>query len=243
MGKMKRMDKMEEETGFNTIQWQERYGVEKQLEEIYQFEEIQWQRRGGVKWVLKGDSNNSYFHGVANGTKKKCTIFSLEDEDREIRDPAEIRNHVESYYKDLFGAEPEGGVTLGEEFWLEKGRLSDEEAQELIKPFTIKELEGALKDMDVNASPGPDGRPVGFYREFWQEIKLIVLEMLQDLYRGELNLSRLNFGMISLIPKIKEGNTIKQYRPICLLNIDYKWFSKVFTMRLTPFADKLISKN
>jgi hypothetical protein len=181
MGKMKRMDKMEEEKGFNTTQWQERYEVEKQLEEIYQFEEIQWQRRGGVKWVLKGDSNNSYFHGVANGTKKKCTIFSLEDEDREIRDPAEIRNHVESYYKDLFGAEPEGGVTLGEEFWLEKGRLSDEEAQELIKPFTIKELEGALKDMDVNASPGPDGRPVGFYREFWQEIKLIVLEMFQDL--------------------------------------------------------------
>jgi hypothetical protein len=49
--------------------------------------------------------------------------------------------------------------------------------------------------------------------------------------------------MISLIPKIKEANTIKQYIPICLLNVDYKWFSKVFTMRLTPFADKLISKN
>jgi hypothetical protein len=97
--------------------------------------------------------------------------------------------------------------------------------------------------MDVNASPGPDGLPVGFYREFCQEIKLIILEMFQDLYRGELNLSRLNYGMISLIPKIKEANTIKQYKPICLLNVDYKWFSKVFTMRLTPLADKLISKN
>jgi hypothetical protein len=49
--------------------------------------------------------------------------------------------------------------------------------------------------------------------------------------------------MISLIPKIKEANTIKQYRPICLLNVDYKWFSKVFTLRLTPFADKVISEN
>jgi hypothetical protein len=67
--------------------------------------------------------------------------------------------------------------------------------------------------------------------------------MFQDLYRGELNLSRLNFGLISLIPKIKEANTIKQYRPICLFNVDYKWFSKVFTMRLTPFTDKLISQN
>jgi hypothetical protein len=97
--------------------------------------------------------------------------------------------------------------------------------------------------MDVNASPGPDGLPVGFYREFWQEIKLIVLEMFQDLYRRELNLRRLNFGMISLIPKIKEANTIKQYRPICILNVAYKWFSKVLTMRLTPFTDKVISEN
>jgi hypothetical protein len=243
LDKLERMDKMEEENGFNIMQWQERYGVEKQLEEIYQFEEIQWQRRGGVNWILKGDSNNGYFHNIANGRKKKCAIFSLEDGNREICDPTEIRNHVESYYKEHFGVEPEGGIELGEGFWRENGRLTDEEAQELIKPFTSKELEDALKDMDVNASPGPDGLPVGFYREFWKEIKSVVLEMFQSLYRGELNLSRLNYGMISLLPKIKEANNIRQYRPICLLNVDYKWFSKVFTLRLTPWADKLISRN
>jgi hypothetical protein len=43
------------------------------------------------------------------------------------------------------------------------------------------------------------------------------------------------------IPKLKEANNIKQYRPICLLNVDYKWFTKVLTMRLTPYAEKLIS--
>jgi hypothetical protein len=92
LDELKRMDRLEEENGFNIMQWQERYGVEKQLEEIYQFEEIQWQRRGGVNWILKGDSNNGYFHNIANGRKKKCTIFSLEDGDREISDPTEIRN-------------------------------------------------------------------------------------------------------------------------------------------------------
>jgi hypothetical protein len=126
--------------------------------------------------------NNGYFHNIANGRKKKCTIFSLEDGGREIRDPTEIRNHVESYYKELFKVEPGGGIELGEGFWGENGRLTDEEAQELIKPFTSKELEDALKDMDVNASPGPDGLPVGFYREFWKEIKSVVLEMFQNLY-------------------------------------------------------------
>jgi hypothetical protein len=36
------MDKREEEICFDTSQWQERYRVERQLENIYQFEEMQW---------------------------------------------------------------------------------------------------------------------------------------------------------------------------------------------------------
>jgi hypothetical protein len=52
-------------------------------------------------------------------------------------------------------------------------------------------------------------------------------------------LSRINYELISLIPKLKEANNIKQYRPICLLGVDYKWFTKVLTMRL---ADSIISK-
>jgi hypothetical protein len=54
-------------------------------------------------------------------------------------------------------------------------------------------------------------------------------------------MSRLNYGLITLIPKLKEANNIKQFRPICLLNVDYKWFTKVLTMRLSKYAQKLIS--
>jgi hypothetical protein len=132
----------------------------------------------------------------------------------------------------------ESNMSLGDDFWAEKGRLIDEEAQELIKPFTLTELEEA---MDANAAPGPDGLSVGFYKEIWREVSCIILEMFQDLHRGALNLSRLNYEMISLIPKLKEANNIKKYRTICLLNVDYKWLTKVLTMRLTPVAGGLIS--
>jgi hypothetical protein len=106
----------------------------------------------------------------------------------------------------------------------------------------MKEIEGALKDMEVNSAPGPDGLPVGFYREFWPELKPFVLEMFNDFFRGDLNISRLNYDMISLIPKTKDANCIKQYKPICLLNVDYKWFTKTLTLRLTPLSSKLISE-
>jgi hypothetical protein len=164
------------------------------------------------------------------------------ERERVIKDPKEIRNHVESYYKSLFGKEQEGSITLGDNFWNERGRLPNEEAQELIRPFTLKELEEALRDMEVNSASGPDGLPVGFYRGFWPELKPFVLEMFNEFYRGELNLNRLNYGMISLIPKTKEANNIKQYIPICLLNVDDKWFTKTLTLRLTPQETKLISE-
>jgi hypothetical protein len=57
-----------------------------------------------------------------------------------------------------------------------------------------------------------------------------------------MNLNRLNYSLISLIPKLKESNNMKQYIPICLLGVDYKWFTKLLTKRLTTLAEKIISK-
>jgi hypothetical protein len=69
-----------------------------------------------------------------------------------------------------------------------------------------------------------------------------VLEMFGNLFNRELDLSRINYGLISLIHKLKEANNIKQFRPIYLLGVDYKWFTKVLTMRLIVVADSIISK-
>jgi hypothetical protein len=73
-------------------------------------------------------------------------------------------------------------------------------------------------------------------------VKGPVVEMFNKFYRGELNLSRLNYGLISLIQKTKEANTIKHFRTICLLGVDYKWFTKVPTGRLTKVVESTISK-
>jgi hypothetical protein len=45
----------------------------------------------------------------------------------------------------------------------------------------------------------------------------------------------------SLLPKQKEASHNKQYRPICLLNVSLKIFTKVMVNRMTGIAMKLIS--
>src|SRR6266498_4667055 len=95
--------------------------------------------------------------------------------------------------------------------------------------------------MEHNKAPGPDGFPAEFYQKFWNTIKGDLLTMFQDLFRGEFPLFSLNFGIITLIPKVQDANIIKQYRPICLLNVSFKIFTKVTTNRLNMVADKMVS--
>ena len=65
--------------------------------------------------------------------------------------------------------------------------------------------------------------------------------MLDNLHAGHLELWGLNYGVTILLPKVKPAVTIKQFRPICLLNVIYKIITKTLTMRLTVVAGKVIS--
>jgi hypothetical protein len=68
------------------------------------------------------------------------------------------------------------------------------------------------------------------------------MQMMEDFHKGELNLSRISYGIIVLLPKIKEVANIRQYRPICLLNVFYKLFTKVLAIRLMGVAQDIISE-
>ena len=87
-----------------------------------------------------------------------------------------------------------------------------------------------------NKAVGPDNIPIEFYQHCWEIIKGGIIEMF-DFHAGNLDVSRLNYGIITLLPKIQ------QFRPICLLNCLYKWITKVLTLRLDPLPEKLILVN
>jgi len=142
------------------------------------------------------------------------------------------------------GVELPASILIGLDMQRNYGLLTSEEADNLVKPFTTDKIERAIKDMDPASAPGPDGLPVGFYRELWPQIKDTMLEMFNKYSFGgvEVKSAQLRFD-ITYPKKIKEANTIKQNRPICLLNVDCKIFTKVLTMMLTPYAEKLISAN
>jgi hypothetical protein len=80
--------------------------------------------------------------------------------------------------------------------------------------------------MEYNKAPGPDGFPAEFYQTFWDTINGDLLDLFSSLHAGQLELFRLNFGEIVLLPKVNEAEKIQQYRPICFLMLVSKYSRK-----------------
>ena len=152
----------------------------------------------------------------------------------------ELKRYITRYYKGLFGAPEEGNLSLDESRTDDIPQVSDDENAFLTAPFTEEEVRKAVFQMEHNKALGPDGFPAEFYQNFWDTIKPEMLAMFNALHDGQLELFRLNFGEIILLPKIKDAERIQQYRPICLLNVSFKIFSKVATIRLNTVADHVV---
>ena len=59
---------------------------------------------------------------------------------------------------------------------------------------------------------------------------------------GRVDLSRLNFGVLTLIPMVQGAEDIRQFRPIALINVIFKFVAKAYAIRLSPIAHRTISK-
>ena len=98
--------------------------------------------------------------------------------------------------------------------------------------------------MSNKKTPGSDGFSAEFYKFFWKDIAEIVCDSINYAYSiGELSIDQ-SRGLITLIPKKdKDRCFIKNWRPIALLNIDYKMLAKALSNRLKSVISKLISED
>jgi hypothetical protein len=105
----------------------------------------------------------------------------------------------------------------------------------------LDKVREAAFQMEHNKAPGPDDFPTEFYQACWNIIKDDLMAMFVEFHVVKLPLHSLNFGTIILLLKCREASHIKQYRSICLLNVSFKFFTKVATNRISQVAQKVIS--
>jgi mannosylglycoprotein endo-beta-mannosidase len=218
--------------------WAARYHLEEQPLHLIRVEEEHWKQRGRTRWALQGDANTAYFHAVANGRRCKCQITMLNTPLGPITDQRLIQEHVYAFYRELLGTSATRCCGLAPETWQEQHRVSPEENNNLALTFSEAELENIINDMKTNTAPGPDGLPVIFFKSFWPLVKRGILHILNDFVLGRIDISRLNFAILTLIPKVLGADLVSQFRPIALINVIFKIISKAFAYRLDPLPTK-----
>jgi len=66
------------------------------------------------------------------------------------------------------------------------------------------------------------------------------MKLFVEFHARRLPIHSLNFEIITLLPNVADAAKIQQYRPICLLNVSFKIFTKVLNNIISKMADKLI---
>ena len=120
-------------------------------------------------------------------------------------------------------------------------RFTDEQRDACEGYLTLQECYNSLKLFKQNKSPGCDGLPAEFYLAFWPEIGYkLVTSLNYCLDKNMLSLSQRR-GVITLLEKKgKDPQQIKNWRPVTLLNTDYKILTKSLSRRIEKFIPEVI---
>ena len=197
--------------------------------------------RAKADYVEYNEKNTKYFSSLEKKHAEMKTITRLNVQNKILTDQKDILNETKAYYSKLYSKQ--NCSTPNTNFFDDSlNKLDDTEKLSCEGILTDYECGNALKEMKNNKSPGSDGITTEFYKIFWNEIKAYLTNSLNYCYNiGSLNELQ-SQSLITLLPKPeKDATSLKNWRPISLLNTDYKIASKAIANRIKSVLPNIIS--
>ena len=149
---------------------------------------------------------------------------------------------MRDYYKQLYANKMDNVEEMDK--FLEKHnlpRLNQEEIKNINRPVTSTEIETVIKNLPTNKSPGPDGFTGEYYQTFGEYLTPILLKLFQNIAQGGTLPNSFYRATITLIPKRDKDITVKEnYRPVLLVNIYAKIFTKILANRIQQHIKRII---
>ena len=191
------------------------------------------------KWVLGAkirskerfyhddEKPTKYFFNLENHRQSQKSISELVDE-QGVRHNThkDVMKHIADFYEDLYTFEPMNAKAQETLLNTINRYLPEEVSAGLKGPLTLDECYRAMAGMERRKSPGSDGLPVEFYLLFWEIIGEDLVEVLNHSYEVSVLPSSMRQAMITLAYKKGDKDRLGNWRPISLLNVDYKIGSK-----------------
>ena len=196
--------------------------------------------RSRLKWWEEGETSTKYFHDLERTKAKSKTWDCILDKNKQlVYGTKNIQKRQVEFYKELFTTEE---VSNDYSFFLNNNgkQLPRNKRDDLELQLDNEEILCAVRKMSNNKSPGQDGITIEFYKHYWYLIGNDLCDVFRfGLEQGELSYSQY-LALITLLFKKGARENIRNWRPISLLNVDYKILSKVFAERLKKVLPYII---
>ena len=163
------------------------------------------QVRTRCQWAEEGETSSSFFLNLESKRRSQNTMLSIRDPATGIvhHDPFEILGVWRSYYADLFTAQECNSKAQDAMLAKLSRHLSSAEQEACEGALTVEDCFHALEGMPRGKTPGSDGFPMEFFLAPWQTLGA-------------------DRGLIIVLYKKNDRLDTKNWRPISLLNVDYK---------------------
>ena len=154
-------------------------------------------------WARKGDRMCGEFfrtHGQRSAGEQICSLRAQYGSIRTELD--EVMDVATDFYRSLFQQEPPDprARCCRKEVWRHIPTLVQPSMSEaLLAPFTVLEMQDAVRDIDGQKCPGEDGLSKAFFTTFWEQIHQPLLAAFQQIFSSGQMLESLALGLVCLL--------------------------------------------
>ena len=180
-------------------------------------------------WISEGDQNTRFFHYCLKNrlNQNKIISISLEDGTRIFHLIGNQRAAV-SYFQNLFNTSSAIGASTDLRSFVHK-TIQRDQAITLEYPISPTEIQERMK---ADKAPGLDGFNACFFQKMWHVVGEDVIAAVRSFFESGSLLKEMNHISITLVPKVPNPSTWKDFRPISCCNLVYKCISGILARRL-----------
>ncbi|GKC66611.1 RNA-directed DNA polymerase, eukaryota, reverse transcriptase zinc-binding domain protein [Tanacetum coccineum] len=121
-------------------------------------------QKARIDWLNDGDKNSAFFHKIIKGRRSRNRVHTICDENgMKFEDEDVLKQFIRHFQQFLGQTSVVYELQVSNDLF--SNTLSHDEAAEMVKEVSNKEIKDALFDIGDNKAPGPDGYSFVFFKK------------------------------------------------------------------------------